>query len=144
MYIHIHTHTHVQLDKLANFSWDDLASELKIKAPVLHAFLTTCVDVKRRRRTVKTTRTTSSAAVMGVCASILPRHKNQHMNILQHIVSLILHRGHAGKQVNVACAYVQTLLPIITYYRLIAGYRNSCYACPANEQTSFGFTWQGL
>ena len=37
----------------------------------------------------------SNDATMGVCAAILLRHKNQHMNALQHIVSLILHRGHA-------------------------------------------------
>ena len=53
LYTYTHTHTHMY-KQLANFSWDDLASLLKIKAPVLHAFLTTCVDVKRRRRTVRT------------------------------------------------------------------------------------------
>ena len=39
--------------------------------------------------------------VGGLCASVLLWHKNQRMNLLQHILSLILHRGHAEKQVNV-------------------------------------------
>lgn len=86
-------------DKLQNFRWDDIVTELKSRAPVLHAFLSMCVDVKRRQRAFKTTHRISNAAAMGVCASVLLRHKNQHLNVLQHIVSLILHRGHAGKQV---------------------------------------------
>ena len=85
-------------EHLEKFRWDDLA-ELKSRAPVLHEFLSMYVDVKRRQRSFKKTHRTTNAAVMGVCASLLLRHKNQHMNALQHIVSLILHRGHAGKQV---------------------------------------------
>ena len=51
---------------------------------------------------------TGSSAVVGVCASVLLRHKNQRMNLLQHILSLILHRGHAGKQVNIITLKIQT------------------------------------
>ena len=89
-------------DKLENFRWEDLATELKTRAPTLHSFLNMCVDVKRRKRPFKKTYRPSNVAVMVVCASVLLRHKNQHMNTLQHIefVSLLLHRGHAGKQVN--------------------------------------------
>ena len=83
--------------KLQNSRWDDV-TESKSRAPVLHAFLSMRVDVKRQQRAFKTTRRISSAAAMGVCASVL-WHKNQHLNVLQHIVSLILHSGHAGKQV---------------------------------------------
>ena len=135
------------LDKLANFSWDDLASELKNRAPVLHTFLTTCVDVKRRRKTSKTTYRTSNAAVLGVCASILLRHKNQHMNVLQHIVSLILHRGHAGKQVNVTCAYIQMMpncLPLWCFTGLSQATETYVMPVPQTHKFSFGFPWQGL
>ena len=88
------------VDKLENFTWDDLATELKSRAPVLHTILSMCVNVKRRKRSFRTTHRPSNAAAMGVCASVLLRHRNQQMNLLQHIISLILHRGHAGKQVR--------------------------------------------
>lgn len=35
------------IDKLENFTWDDLATELKSRAPVLHTILSMCVNVKR-------------------------------------------------------------------------------------------------
>ena len=44
-------------------------------------------------------------SILGVCASILLRHKNVHMNALQRIISLVLHTGHSAKQVY-AHAYV--------------------------------------
>ncbi len=90
---------------LQEFSWDQVVEELKNRAPTLHTFLNGCVDVKRRERPSKKARRAkkayrpSNSAVLGVCASILLRHKNQQMNVLQCLVSLILHRGHAGKQV---------------------------------------------
>ena len=42
----------------------------------------------------------SEEAVVGVCAAIMLRNQNVHMNLLQRIVSLILHNGHASKQVR--------------------------------------------
>ena len=90
----------VYLDDLANLKWDNLDSELKTRAPVLHAFLHKCVDVKRRPRPFKTSYRARNAVVMGVCSSIILRHKNQHLNLMQHIVSIILHHGHAGKLVH--------------------------------------------
>ena len=93
-------------DDLQNFTWDRLCEELQRKAPTVHFFLTACCDVKRRERPLKHGQKkvigrTSPSAVVGVCASVLLRHRNQQMNMLQHLVSLILHRGHAGKQVKV-------------------------------------------
>ncbi len=85
--------------------------------------LKVCVEVKRRERPSKKTRLTkrtyrpSNSAVLGVCASILLRHKNQQMNVLQRVVSLILHRGHAGKQVMltrfVQCTFVDATCSFI-------------------------------
>ncbi len=75
-------------------------------------------DVKRRVLSSKKSKTThksgekgpqpklrrsnrpSSSAVVGVCAAILLRHKNTHMNLLQKVVSLLLNGGHASKQVR--------------------------------------------
>lgn len=94
------TNLFVLVEELEKFKWDDVVNELKVRAPTLHAILHMCVDVKRRKRTAKRSYRSSNVAVMGVCASVVLRHKNQHMNVLQHIISLLLHRGHAGKQVN--------------------------------------------
>ena len=38
--------------------------------------------------------------ILCVCAAILLKHRNIHMNKLQRIVSLILYNGHASKQVT--------------------------------------------
>ena len=85
------------LEKLERFKWDDVAAELTARAPTLHSVLKMCVEVKRRAR--PRSYRNSDVAVMGVRASVLLRHKNQHMNALQNIISLLLHHGHAGKQV---------------------------------------------
>lgn len=100
------------LQAVTKFSWDVLAEELQRVTPTLYTILKGCVDVKRRQpqksatskkqkspRTSKTNRP-SNTAVLGVCASILLRHKNVHMNTLQRLVSLILHSGHSSKQVS--------------------------------------------
>ena len=76
-------------------------AELETKAPTLHSLLKMCIDVKRRQSSSrKRSHRTRNASVMGVCASIILRHKNQHMNAMQSIISLLLHRGHAGKHVS--------------------------------------------
>ena len=77
-------------------------AELEKRAPVLHKLLSACVDARRRKRPFKSTYRSSNAAAIGISAAILLRHRNQHMNALQHIISLILHCGHAGKQVKTA------------------------------------------
>ena len=87
------------LEMLERFKWEDVATELTARAPTLHSVLKMCVEVKRRERPHKRSYRNSDVSVMGVCASVILRHKNQHMNALQNIISLLLHRGHAGKQV---------------------------------------------
>ena len=93
---------------LHSFSWEKLVDELRSKAPTLHSLLSACAEVKRRERGTKGKKIyrTSPSAVVGVCASILLRNRNQSMNVLQYIVSLILHRGHAGKQVKFTNTHV--------------------------------------
>lgn len=89
---------------LEKFSLDAMVSELEQQAPTFYAILNMCVDVKRRTRPVRRTFRPSVSAIVGVCASILLRNKNQRMNALQHLVSLTLHLGHAGKQVDYSLA----------------------------------------
>ena len=86
-------------DQLEAFSWTSLASEIKNRALTLHSLLKICTDVRRVTRPLKRVRRrTSNEIVRVVCASIILR--NQEMNLLQKIISVILHRGGAAKQVS--------------------------------------------
>lgn len=85
-----------------SFSWKTLLCELGTHAPIFTQVLRGIMQVKRRIRTTKPRKKSSrpsEEAVVGVCAAIMLRHRNVHMNLLQRIVSLILHNGHASKQV---------------------------------------------
>ncbi len=95
------------MESVKRFSWNLLAKELESKAPTLYGVLSVCVDVRRRKRKRKTTKQKSSSntAMLGVCAAILLRHRNQKMNLLQRIITLIFHSGHASKQVYIYYNY---------------------------------------
>lgn len=97
------------LSALQNFSWERLHEELKFKAPTLYRVLQGCVNVHRREREGRKGSRTyrpSDSAVLGVCAALLLRHRNQRLNLLQRIISLILHSGHAGKLVCCSLLFV--------------------------------------
>ena len=91
------------------FTWDSLVSELESNAPTLHQVLKACVTVSRRQRAQKRcgskkkvrSHHPESAAVLGLCAAVLLRHRNHSMSLVQRILSVILHSGHVGKQVHV-------------------------------------------
>ena len=87
------------LEELNSFTWDNL----HLKAPTLHRVLMGCVSVHRRERAGKgkgrRVRHPHGYAALGICAAILLRNRNQHLNLVQRLISLILHSGHAGKQV---------------------------------------------
>lgn len=94
------------LESVQSFSWDAAATELETQAPLLTAVLRGIVCVKRRvrvrklrRRKKQASHRPSDTAVLCICAAIMLRHRNVHMNMLQRIVSLILYNGHASKQV---------------------------------------------
>ena len=93
------------VDAAGKFSWTMLQTEVKHSAPTLFAVLEACVDVKRRKNPVKQRktkkRTSSNVTIFGICAAIILRHRNHHMNLLQRMVSLALHSGHSSKQVNI-------------------------------------------
>ena len=92
-------------DSIASFSWESIANEVFLVAPTFHTILQACVNVKRRKRANTSggkrhkTYHRSDNAALGVCACILLRHRNHHLNLFQRLVSLILHSGHSGKQV---------------------------------------------
>lgn len=87
---------------LMSFTWDTLISELSVHAPTFLEVLRGIVRVKHRVRGKKARARTSKPrenAVVGICAAIMLKNKNIHMNLFQKIVSLILYNGHATKQV---------------------------------------------
>ena len=117
-------------EALSNFSWEVLALELEKNAPTFFAILTACVEVRQPKKpTVSThsqkrTRRASNTAVLGVCAAILLRHCNHHMNLVQRLISLILHSGHSAKQV---CLFILKLLLKIHIWD------STCYKCSLPE-----------
>ena len=89
-------------DSVKSFSWGALIAELENCAPIFTQVLRGIVQVKRRTRVSRTPRkkgNPSDEAIIGVCAAVMLRHRNVHMNLVQRIISLVLHNGHASKQV---------------------------------------------
>ena len=78
-------------DALTLFKWDDLMAELQAGAPLLYEVLCFCTETKVARR--------GRNATIGTCAATLFKFRFSRMNLLQKIISLILHSGHSGKQV---------------------------------------------
>ena len=78
-------------NNIESFTWEKLLDELKHNAPTFLGFLQTCVHTSTLR--------SNSEAVVGICAAIILKHRYNRMNLVQKILSLILHAGHAGKQV---------------------------------------------
>ena len=89
---------------LQHFRWEQLFAELRSVAPTFLRLLTACANVKRRERAKKNgkrgkpTRPGKEVTV-GICAAILLRNRSPKMSLVQRLVSLILHRGHASKMV---------------------------------------------
>ena len=78
--------------QLKLFSWDVLLNELSEVAATLKQILT-CATKTRVTRS-------NTNAVIGICSAILLNHRNPNMNLMQKIISLILHAGHSSKQVQ--------------------------------------------
>ena len=53
-------------------------------------------------------RVPGNADILDVCAELL-LHRNQNFNVMQRLVSLILHSGHAGKAVFCMCTRIRYL-----------------------------------
>ena len=90
------------LEALSSFTWDKLTNELSAKAPTLYSVLDACVNVKRKGKAPaeSKSRHSSTSSVLGMCAAIILRNRHHHMNLVQRMVSLILHSGHSSKQVS--------------------------------------------
>lgn len=76
---------------LRGFTWNALLQELAVTAPILLSILQKCTHTRRPRP--------NQAAVIGMCFSILLKHRFSKMCLMQKILTLILYGGHSGKQV---------------------------------------------
>ena len=91
---------------LKNFSWAQLVSEVETNAPTLHQVLQGLVTVRRQERSRKKEKQkkrsyhAKDSTIFGLCVAVLLRHHNHSMSLVQRIISLVLHSGHAGKQVG--------------------------------------------
>lgn len=88
-------------NKLKGFNWDSIINEATEHAPNLMQILMECT------RTTKKHSNEVQKSIVGLCISLLCKHRNPQMTLFQRIVSLILYAGHSAKQVSIA---------IITYY----------------------------
>ena len=97
-------------ETLKAFNWDVLIHELNSKAPTFIQLLQGFLHTKKRRRSYrcppKKSNQTPEKIVIGVCASIILRHRNIHMNLLQRLVSVVLYSGHTNKQVCIVIALI--------------------------------------
>ena len=88
---------------LENFTWETVWSELEQKAPtlteILHGLAPTS---KQGSEHIK--------PALSVCASILLKLRNDKVNLVQSVISLVMKAGHASKQAR--------LITQLRFYRL--------------------------
>lgn len=93
---------------LCTFLWSAIIKELEALAPTFLHFLRIYTTVKERpahvRRRKKTVRSQANS-VIGLCSAIILRHRNQKMNLVQRLISLILYSGHSSTTVGVLLPY---------------------------------------
>lgn len=117
---------------MAEFKWETIVEELEVCAPTLLSILRGSVAVNRRVRVrhvkgrksiriqARKSNTCAEATVIGLCAAILLRNRNVHMNLVQSIISILLNCGHASKQVCVLqLVDLSFLLPTINYTHVL-------------------------
>lgn len=80
------------IPSMKNFGWEKVLDELKLHAPIfLHIFQSITTTKSERP---------NQNAIIGMCASLLLKHRYSKMSMMQKIVSIILHAGRASKQVS--------------------------------------------
>lgn len=88
----------IPVDKLAEFKWENMVTELQSKAPLLYKILHSLTSRSDHRNMVKV----GAAHFPGICfaAAILLKERNREMCGLQSMVSLLMYACHCEKQVG--------------------------------------------
>ena len=80
---------------LQRFSWDAIVNEATEHAPNLVQLLMECTKKDRKRKTS----IASQKRIVGMCISLLCKHHNHKMSLVQKLLGLVLYAGHSAKQV---------------------------------------------
>lgn len=83
-------------DDLKTFSWSNLSSELRNRAPVFVAILEASVKCPCGQHP-----DSMSQRFIGLAAAVLLHERNQFMCAVQCVISLLLHAGHVAKMVKI-------------------------------------------
>ena len=112
---------------LQSFDWKDLIHELEKHAPMFLSLLKGCIAPKKSSKSASRRQPKySEDAIVGMCAAIILRYRNQRLNLIQRILSVILYCGHSAKLVSgVTC-------------KLFANYRHS--TCVSTVHAHWLFT----
>ena len=78
---------------LKQFNWDAIVDEANKHAPNLTLILMECTRSGRKKSKAE------QKSIVGLCLSLLCKHRNPKMTLFQRILSLVLYAGHSAKQV---------------------------------------------
>lgn len=85
---------------LTTFEWEKFTRELEEYAPSLLKLLRGCIQKQKRPKKVSRQPKYNEDAIVGISIAILLRYRNQRLNLIQRIVSILLYCGHAPKSVS--------------------------------------------
>ena len=77
------------LSKLQSFTWQNVVEDVKTNAPTLAELLSACIQKRKSNFNVN----------FGLCAAIICNSRQQAMNVVQKLISLVLYAGHSSKAV---------------------------------------------
>ena len=97
----------IPVDKLVDFKWTDMVTNLQLNAPLLFTLLYSIASRNDNRNTVKV----GAAHYAGVCSAVavLLKERNREMCGLQSLVSLLMYSCHAEKQVKKFCTMMHRI-----------------------------------
>ena len=83
---------------LQDFSWDTIVDEAAQHAPNLVHLLMECTKKYKKRNTAGI----NQKNIVGMCISLMCKHQNHKMSVVQKMLGLVLYAGHSAKQVRVS------------------------------------------
>ena len=92
---------------LKTFAWGPIVNEAKKHAPTLVELLRISTQTGKRRNLQG-----NHDTLIGLCISMICKHRNPSMALFQRVVSLVLYAGHSGKKVCHACMSTLTYIII--------------------------------
>lgn len=132
---------------MSSFTWEQLVDEVRNTAPFLHQIVSMCVQRKRRQMSKKgKTYAANDDSVVSLIVTILLRHRNENLNLIQRIVSILLYCGHAPKMGG-SYNYIILLFLyniVYKYYRFIDVCKSCMSAFLINQLFGLLTCWESL